>query len=79
MLRIILLGICLLPSAARTQPEVKVWAVVSGSQKHYHCPQSKWYGVGAGREISECEAIGRVISLSLETAVALAVQGISQS
>jgi hypothetical protein len=57
VLRIILLGICLFASPARAQSEVKVWAVVSGSQKIYHCPKSKWYGVGAGKEISECEAI----------------------
>jgi len=57
VLRIILLGLCLFGSAATAQPEAKVWAVVSGGQKIYHCPKSKWYRVGAGREISECEAI----------------------
>jgi hypothetical protein len=55
--RIILLGICLFASAAKAQPEIQVWAVVSGSQKVYHCPKSKWYRVGTGREISECQAI----------------------
>ena len=57
VLRIILLGICLFASTARAQPEVKVWAVVSGNQKIYHCPKSKWYRVGTGKEITECEAI----------------------
>jgi hypothetical protein len=58
-LRTILLGICLFASAGNAQPpQVKVWAVVSGSQKIYHCPKSKWYRVETGREISECEAIG---------------------
>jgi hypothetical protein len=55
--RIMLLAICLYAITAQATPEVKVWAVVSGSQRFYHCPKSKWYQVGTGKEISECEAI----------------------
>jgi hypothetical protein len=55
--RILLLTICLYACLARDQDEIKVWAVASGSQKIYHCPKSKWYRVGAGKEISECQAI----------------------
>jgi hypothetical protein len=55
--RIMLLAICLYACMARAQHEIKVWAVVSGSQKVYHCPQSRWYRVGTGKEMSECEAI----------------------
>jgi len=39
------------------QPEIKVWATDSGNQKTYHCPRSRWYGVGNGKEIGECQAI----------------------
>jgi len=56
-LRIILLALCLYSCFAGAQNEIKVWAVDSGSRKIYHCPRSKWYGTGTGREISECEAI----------------------
>ena len=36
--------------------EVKVWAVGSDQTKVYHCPGSRWYRVGDGREIGECQA-----------------------
>lgn len=39
------------------QSELKVWAVEAENRKSYHCPRSKWYGVGQGREIGECQAI----------------------
>ena len=49
-------GPYLVPSEA-AQPEVKVWATDSGNRKVYHCFKSKWYRVGSGKEIGECEAI----------------------
>jgi hypothetical protein len=36
---------------------VCVWALASGSRKVYHCPGSKWYGVGDGKPMIECDAI----------------------
>ena len=55
--RAILLAVCLFAGSATAQHETKVWAVASGIRKIYHCPGSKWYGVGTGREMTECEAI----------------------
>ena len=46
----------LLPLEA-AQPEINVWATDSGNRKAYHCPRSKWYGVGSGKEMGECAAI----------------------
>lgn len=57
MLRILLLLICLQVTGAQAQHEITVWAVGSGSNKLYHCPKSRWYGVGQGQKISECDAI----------------------
>jgi hypothetical protein len=37
------------------QKEVTVWALTD--TKVYHCPGSKWYKVGNGKEMSECQAI----------------------
>ena len=56
-LRILLLATCLCACMVRAQDEIKVWAVVSGDEKIYHCAKSRWYRVGVGREISECQAI----------------------
>jgi len=36
---------------------VEVWVVGSGQGKVYHCPGSRWYGVGEGRREPECQAI----------------------
>ncbi|HUL17391.1 MAG TPA: hypothetical protein VLV88_15445 [Terriglobales bacterium] len=37
------------------QKEVTVWALTE--TKVYHCPKSKLYKIGNGKEMSECEAI----------------------
>lgn len=55
--RILLLIIFLQAGMATAQQEITVWAVASGNRKLYHCPRSKWYHVGEGREISECQAL----------------------
>ncbi|MBZ5656228.1 MAG: hypothetical protein LAO56_13225 [Acidobacteriia bacterium] len=40
------------------KPAVEVWAVASGeNNKVYHCPGSRWFGVGNGKKIAECQAI----------------------
>ncbi len=39
------------------KPGVCVWALESGSRKVYHCPGSKWYGMGDGKPMLECDAI----------------------
>lgn len=57
MLRILLLLLSLHATMAQAQHEITVWAVGSGSNKLYHCPKSRWYGVGQGQKISECDAI----------------------
>jgi hypothetical protein len=31
--------------------------VESGGRKTYHCPGSKWFGIGDGKKMEECEAI----------------------
>jgi len=36
---------------------ISVWALSTGSKKVYHCPGSKWYGVGSGTVLNECQAI----------------------
>ena len=53
----ILLSILLVVAipAKPPQKEVTVWALTKS--KLYHCPASKLYKVGDGREMSECEAI----------------------
>lgn len=44
------------PSAPpQTPKEATVWALPD--TKVYHCPGSKLYKVGKGKEMSECEAI----------------------
>jgi hypothetical protein len=55
--RIILLAFFLSSGITGAQQEISVWAVGSGSNKVYHCPRSRWYHLGEGREISECQAI----------------------
>jgi len=47
-------GVVLMPLQAGD--EVSVWAVASGDRKIYHCPRSKWYRVGDGKLIGECQA-----------------------
>jgi hypothetical protein len=37
------------------QKEVTVWALTES--KRYHCPGSKLYKIGKGKEMMECEAI----------------------
>ena len=39
----------------RAQKDMTVWALPDS--KLYHCPGSKLYKVGNGREMSECQAI----------------------
>jgi hypothetical protein len=38
------------------KPVAEVWAIGSGQDKVYHCPGSRWFGVGAGKKIGECQA-----------------------
>ena len=38
-------------------PAVQVWAIQSGNRKVYHCPGSKWYKIGEGTLMGECDAI----------------------
>jgi hypothetical protein len=59
ILRLLLPVICLQVTLAIAQHETTVWAVDSGSNKLYHCPKSRWYGVGQGQKIGECEALRR--------------------
>jgi hypothetical protein len=45
-------------STASPQPpeqEVQVWAI--SASKVYHCPRSRWDGVGEGKYMSECQAL----------------------
>jgi hypothetical protein len=57
-LRAALLLSVLLVSAVLAKPqqqEVTVWALPD--TKVYHCPRSRLYKIGNGKEISECQAI----------------------
>jgi hypothetical protein len=47
--------IALALAAAPAGKEVKVWALTES--KVYHCPGSRWYKTGKGRETSECQAL----------------------
>jgi hypothetical protein len=53
-LLLIFCGFVLMPVQAGD--EVSVWAVASGERKIYHCPASRWYRVGDGKLIGECQA-----------------------
>jgi hypothetical protein len=44
-------------ASPQPKPAVEVWAVASGENKVYHCPGSRWFGVGSGKKVSECQAI----------------------
>jgi len=44
-------------AAPQQKPAVEVWALGSGSHKVYHCPGSRWFGVGDGKKMGECQAI----------------------
>jgi hypothetical protein len=55
--RVCVLVILLQTGIAIAQHEIMVWAMDSGSHKLYHCPKSKWYGMGTGQTMNECEAI----------------------
>jgi len=39
------------------KPAVEVWVVGSSQGKVYHCPGSRWFGIGDGKKMSECEAL----------------------
>ncbi len=56
LLLFFLAGTALQPKM-RASDEVNVWAVASNRQMVYHCPGSKWYGVGDGKVMGECQAI----------------------
>jgi hypothetical protein len=51
LLSILLTG----PVLAKPPEEVTVWALTD--TKLYHCPRSKFYKIGKGKEMGECQAI----------------------
>jgi hypothetical protein len=53
--RLASLWFALIVAAAPAGKEVTVWALTES--KVYHCPGSRWYKTGKGKEISECLAL----------------------
>jgi len=51
----ILLSILFTAPVPAKPPEVTVWALTDS--KLYHCPRSKFYKIGKGKEMGECQAI----------------------
>jgi len=53
----LLLSSVVIDALPQQPAEVRVWAVGSDERKVYHCPGSRWYRVGDGKEIGECQAL----------------------
>jgi len=53
--RLVLLLFTLTLDAVPAGKEFTVWALTES--KVYHCPGSRWYKTGKGKEISECQAL----------------------
>lgn len=41
----------------QSKPAVEVWAIGSDQNRIYHCPGSRWFGVGEGKKMGECQAM----------------------
>jgi hypothetical protein len=53
--RLVALLFALILAAAPAGKDIAVWALTES--KVYHCPGSRWYKTGKGKEIRECQAL----------------------